>query len=71
MARRFGGPLHVSARYCANKNTKEVHDLDNENINCQIDEIIIAGHAISIFTLAYAHVIGYDNCKWCIGNSKR
>lgn len=40
---------------------------------CQIDEIIRAGHA-RIFnpdTLAQAHSEEYDNCAYCIGGSKR
>lgn len=44
MARRPGPPL-FNKRYCGNTNKKEVHDLDNEKTQCQIDEIIAAGHA--------------------------
>ena len=60
-------------RYLGNKSKKEVHDLNNEKTNCQIDEIIRAGNAV-VFTpdsLSQAHSEGYDNGYWCIGNSTR
>ena len=72
MARRAGPPLY-SKRYCGNTNKKEVHDLDNETTQCQIDEIIVAGHART-FTpdlLEQAHKEGYDNGAYCIGGSRR
>jgi hypothetical protein len=49
-------------RYCGNTDKKEVHDLDNEKTNCQIDEIIAAGHDKPFKTLDEAHRAGYDNC---------
>ena len=72
MARRQGYPLY-GAKYCANTSPskKEVHDLDNEKIHCQIDEIIQAGHAKPYDYLSDAHRDGYDNCYWCIGSSTR
>jgi len=75
MARRPGYPLY-GKRYCGNTNTKEVHDLDNEDTResgCQIDEIIAAGHAktFSPDTLEQARREGYDNCAKCIGVSTR
>lgn len=70
--RRNGPPLN-GARFCANKSSskKEVHDLDNEKTNCQINEIIRAGHAVPYNSLDAARVAGYDNCRWCIGGSTR
>jgi hypothetical protein len=72
MARRNDWPLYNS-RFCGNSSpTKmEVHDLDNENPQCQIDEIIAAGHAVPFGSLEEAHSQGYDNCHYCIGESKR
>jgi hypothetical protein len=75
MSRRTGYPLYGS-RFCGNKNKMEVHDLDNEDriaSGCQIDEIILAGHAkaFSPDSLAQAHSEGYDNCAYCIGGSRR
>ena len=75
MARRSGYPTY-GRRFAGNTNKLEVHDLDNEKTGeneCQIDEIIAAGHA-RIFipdTLEQARREGYDNCDHCIGNSQR
>ena len=60
-------------RYLANTSPskKEVHDLDNEKTNCQIDEIIRAGNDKPYNSLADARRDGYDNCAYCLGNSTR
>ena len=70
MARKPGCPLY-GAKYCGNKNEMEVHNLDNETPQCQIDKIIAAGHAVPYDSLEKAHSDGYDNCHYCIGESKR
>lgn len=70
MARRFISPL-FGVRFCGNTNTTEVHDLDNEQVVCQIDEIIQAGHAIPFNTFDDAHQAGHDNCHYCIDGSTR
>ena len=51
----------------------EVHDLQNETTQCQIDKIIAAGHAVGFMpdTLEQAHSEGYDNGAYCIGGSTR
>jgi len=73
--RRQGAPTY-GRRFVGNTDKKEVHDLDNEKTGpneCQIDEIIKAGHA-RIFnpdTLEQAHKEGYDNGAYCLGGSKR
>ena len=75
--RRQGAPTY-GHRFVGNTDpdNKEVHDLDNEQTGaneCQIDEIIEAGHA-KIFnpdTLEKAREEGYDNCHYCLGGSKR
>lgn len=68
--RRDNLPLS-GAKYCANTNKMEVHDLDNEQTGCQIDEIIEADHAVPYNSLAEAQKKGYDNCAWCLGGSER
>jgi hypothetical protein len=70
--RRNGPPLY-GAKYCANKNPSnmEVHDLDNEKRQCQINEIILAGHAVPFNTLQEGHNRGFDNCAYCVGASTR
>ncbi len=65
----------TSNRYLGNTNYEhiEVHDLQNEDTNCQIDEIILSNHAV-IFkpdTLSQAYGEEYDNCAYCLGNSSR
>jgi hypothetical protein len=75
MARRPGYPTY-GKRFVGNTEKKEIHDLDNEKTGayqCQIDEIIGAGHARTFTpdTLAQAHSEGYDNCAYCIGGSSR
>jgi hypoxanthine-guanine phosphoribosyltransferase len=75
MARRPGSPTY-GKRFVGNANNDEVHDLDNEKTGaneCQIDEIIDAGHAVTFTpdTLDQAHRQGYDNCAYCIGGSAR
>lgn len=56
--------------YLGNTNTKEVHNLDNQKTNCQINEIK-SEHKKYFATLQQAHAAGFDNCAHCIGNSKR
>ncbi|NIM48339.1 MAG: hypothetical protein GTO22_03620 [Gemmatimonadales bacterium] len=63
-------------RYLGNSNTREVHDLIHEDASpraCQIDEVIAAGYAVGFSpdTLDQAHVEGYDNCHYCIGELMR
>jgi hypothetical protein len=60
-------------QFLANKSPskKEVHDLDKETTNCQVDAIIKAGHAKGYWTLAAAKADGYDNCAYCLGGSTR
>lgn len=50
-------------------NKKEVHDLDNEKVSCQIDEIVRPGHDKPFATHAEAKAAAYDNRAWCIGGS--
>ena len=60
-------------RYLGNVHKMEVHDLKNEQPQCQIDEIVRAGHAV-VFTpdtLEQAHKEGFDNGAYCIGGSTR
>jgi hypothetical protein len=75
MARRQGPPT-FGKRYVGNTNTTEVHDLDNEKTagnECQIDEIIAAGHAVTFTpdTHTQAKSEGFDNCDHCLGDSLR
>jgi hypothetical protein len=53
--------------HLGNVNTKEVHRLTLENANCQINEIIEAGHAVTFDpdTLIQAHAEQFDDCAYC------
>ena len=70
--RRYTGNMN-GEQYLANKSPskREVHDLDAEKSNCQIDEIIRAGHDKPYSSLSTARADGYDNCAYCLGGSKR
>lgn len=72
MSRRYSGNMN-GERYLANTSPSkhEVHDLDNEKTNCQINEIINAHHDKSYSTREAANRDGYDNCAYCIGSSTR
>ena len=65
----------IDKKYLGNSSPSkmEVHDLHNEKPNCQIDEIIQAGHAVVFApdTSEQARSEGYDNCHYCIGGSER
>lgn len=56
-------------RFLGNSNTMQVHDLDNEQTTCQIDEIKLE-HQVYFTpdTLAEAKRQGYDPCAYCIGD---
>lgn len=55
-----------------NNNKKEVHDILNLKENCRIIEITPAHRRFfKPDTLEQAHNQGFDNCAWCIGDSKR
>jgi hypothetical protein len=60
-------------RYLANTSPSklEVHDLDNEQTLCQINEIIAAGHDRPYDSLSGARAAGFDNCAYCLGASTR
>ena len=70
MTRRSGYPFHW-CRFAGNRNTNEVHDLDSEKTNCQINEIILE-HVVTFTpdTLREAYNSGYDKCEYCNGGSK-
>ena len=56
-------------RYLGNVRTEEVHDLDNLNGNCQIDEIR-PDHRYYFATVDQAAALGYDPCAFCFGRNR-
>jgi hypothetical protein len=67
MARRSGHPLY-GAKFCGNKSEKEIHNLDNEKPECQIDEILKTRNAIHFSSLHLARAYGYKKCVKCLGD---
>lgn len=65
--------IRAGKQYLGNTNEKEVHNLHNEKTSCQIDKILLAGHAVGFTpdTHDEARRLGFDNCQWCIGGSLR
>lgn len=58
------------SRYLGNKNSKEFHDLDNQQGGCQIAKIKVDN--IRYFdTAAAARRAGYDPCGHCQTGSTR
>lgn len=72
MARRWKGNMN-GEQFLGNSSSSkmEVHDLDREKPQCQIDEIIRAGNDRPFETLQEAKAAGFDNGHWCIGDSER
>lgn len=58
-------------RYLGNQSRMEVHDLENEKPDCQIDAIIAAGDEEPFNILALAHAMKYKNCACCLGGPTR
>ncbi|WDU82290.1 hypothetical protein [Caloramator sp. Dgby_cultured_2] len=68
--RRYQWPFN-GKRFIGNTNTNEVHDLDNEKSGCKIDQINpLHVKTFDPDTLSEAKRQGFDNCAYCIGNSK-
>ncbi|MDO8886076.1 hypothetical protein [Candidatus Oleimmundimicrobium sp.] len=66
--RRYSWPFN-GKRFIGNKDPDhmEVHDLDNENKNCQIDEI--NKENVQTFNPDLVHEAqeqGFNGCYWCL-----
>jgi hypothetical protein len=59
----------MGQRYLGNLAHTEVHDLDNEKTNCEIDKIIAAKNDVPFNWLSRANDKGYDSCAYCLGRS--
>ena len=66
MSRKYKGNLN-GARYVANTSPykREVHDLDNENRSCMIDEIIRANQDRPYPSLDAARREEFSHCPFC------
>lgn len=65
MARRYRGNMN-GERYCGDASSKEVHDLDREQPECQIDATIDAGNDRPFYALSAAYASGYEGCARCL-----
>ena len=63
MARRHGSPL-FSRRYCASAHI--VHDLDNEQRACEINDALEDGQLRAYHYLSGARAEGYLPCPHCM-----
>jgi len=69
MSRRWVGGS-AGERFLGNKGNKEVHDLDHETEDCQIDEIIRTTHEVAFRTREDAHGQGYSDCPSCLAKAE-
>lgn len=65
MARRNRGHMN-GEQYLGNVDNYRVHDLDNEQGDCQIDAIIDAGKDQPFVRLGQAHKEVYEDCENCL-----
>ena len=72
MARKYKGNMN-GEKYVANTSPyrREVHDLDNENRNCQVDEIIRSGQDKPYSSLTDARHDEFNPCAYCSANGDR
>jgi hypothetical protein len=60
----------TTARFIANRNTKEIHDLEQAVAGCKLDQIN-AENKLSLSTLEEVHQLmdelDFDGCRWCMG----
>lgn len=63
-------PGRFPARYLGNACERELHDLDNEKPQCQINEIA-RDRRYYFNTVAEAQAMGYDTCGHCMTGSTR
>jgi hypothetical protein len=72
VARKYKGNMN-GQKYVANTSPyrREVHDLDNENRACQIDEIIRAGQDMPYTSLDSARRDDFGQCAFCSEGSHR
>ena len=72
MARKYKGNMN-GQRYVANTSPykREVHDLDNESRNCQIDEIIRMHQDKPYLSARDAEREDFKQCEFCSPSALR
>lgn len=64
-----GPPPTIRTRYLGSSNSKELHDLKNQQPACQIDEIK-PDHRVNFKTQKEALALDYGYCAYCFGKDK-
>ena len=57
-------------RFLGDSNAKVVHDLEKEKQQCNIDVIVRLGKEQPFKSLKDANVEGFNNCQFCLNNTK-
>ncbi len=57
-------------RFLGDSISKVVHDLEKEKLQCKIDEIVRSGKEQPFKSLKDANLEGFNNCQFCLNNSK-
>jgi hypothetical protein len=72
VARKYKGNMN-GQKYVANTSPykREVHDLDNENRHCLVDEIIRAGQDKPYVSIDDARRDEFGPCMFCSANDSR
>ena len=65
MTRRWSKGM-AGEKYLGNKEKKEVHNLEAEKPECNIEQIIQAEYDIAFRTIDDAHDQGYSHCPYCM-----
>jgi hypothetical protein len=65
----IGLPPLPNTRYLGNSHSRELHDLNNQQPACQIDEIRV-DHGVGFNTQKEALALKYDFCAYCFGKDK-
>lgn len=68
--RRYSGNMK-GEKFMGNKNTFEVHDLDNEKSLCNINLILNGRYDVPFNSLYEANKQHYTNCICCIGRNPK
>jgi len=56
-------------RFLGNSKSREVHDLENQRLACQLDEILF-DRRIFFGSVGQAVALGYDFCAFCFGRGQ-
>jgi hypothetical protein len=71
MGRRWTPRGLCGERFCGNADTKEVHDLDHEEVVCHIEDILHRREMVAFRTIEDAHDQGYHDCPVCIKETSK